>query len=67
MNNYLSLINLDKIKIYFDNNNIKNYEYIINNNTYVDINFDFMLKGHKSYINDYLFLKYNNIIISVEY
>ena len=27
----------------------------------------FILKGHKSYINDYLFLKENNIIISVEY
>ena len=25
------------------------------------------MKGHKSYINDYLFLKENNIIISVEY
>ena len=27
----------------------------------------FILKGHKSYINDYLLLKENNIIISVEY
>ena len=66
MNNYLSIINLNKIKIYFSNNK-KNYEYIINNNTYEDIEFDFILKEHKSYINDYLFLKENNIIISVEY
>ena len=66
MNNYLSIINLNKIKIYFSNNK-KNYEYIINNNTYEDIKFDFILKEHKSYINDYLFLKENNIIISVEY
>ena len=66
MNNYLSIINLNKIKIYFSNNK-KNYKYIINNNTYEDIKFDFILKEHKSYINDYLFLKENNIIISVEY
>ena len=39
MNYYSSLINLDKIKIYFSNNNIKNYEYIINNNTYENIDF----------------------------
>ena len=39
MNYYSSLINLDKIKIYFSNNIIKNYEYIINNNTYENIDF----------------------------
>ena len=44
MNYYSSLINLDKIKIYFSNNNIKNYEYIINNNTYENLIFDFILK-----------------------
>ena len=66
MNNNLAIIDINKIKIKFSNI-LQNYEYIIKNKTYEELNFDFILKGHKSYICDFLFLKNNNIILSVEY
>ena len=66
MNNDLAIINISKIKIDFKNIE-KNYDYLIKNNTYEELNFDFVLKGHKSYISDFLFLEKNNLLLSVEY
>ena len=66
MNNNLAIIDISKIKIHFSNLK-QNYDYLIKNNTYEELNFDFALKGHKSYICDYLFLEDNNAILSVEY
>ena len=66
MNNDLAIINITKIKIDFKNIE-KNYDYLIKNNTYEELNFDFVLKGHKSYISDFLFLEKNNLLLSVEY
>lgn len=65
-NNTLEIINTSKININFSNFE-KNYEYLIKNNTYEELDFDFSLKGHKSYISDFLFLQKNNFILSVEY
>jgi len=66
MNNELGIINISKIKIYL-NDYRKNYEYLLRNKTYEELYFDFTLKGHKSFITDYLYLRENNIILSVEY
>ena len=64
--NQISIISYDKIKINF-NNIIENKNYLLNNDTYEELLFDYSLKGHKSYICDYLYLKKNNQLISVEY
>ena len=66
-NNELSILNINKIQLYFENNYEKNYDYLLKSNTYEELIFDFTLKGHKSYITDYLYLRNNNIILSVEY
>ena len=68
MNNYLGILYINKIKLYLnDINLIKNYEYLIKNNTYEELYIDNYFKEHKSYITDYLYLKENKIILSVEY
>ena len=66
LDNQISLVSYDKIKINF-NNIIVNKNYILNNDSYEELLFDYSLNGHKSYICDYLYLKSNNILISVEY
>lgn len=66
MKNELGIININKIKIWL-NDYKKNYEYLLSNKTCEELHFDFKLKGHKSFITDYLYLKENNIILSVEY
>lgn len=64
--NYISIFTHNKININF--NNIKNNnDFILNNDTYEELLFDYTLIGHKSHICDYLYLKNNNLIISVEY
>jgi len=64
--NYLSIISIDKIDINFENE-LTNKEYILNNDTYEELSFDYTLTGHKSFISDYLYLRQNNSLISVEY
>ena len=66
MANQISIINCEKISIDF-NNITGNQKYIIKNDNYEDLLFDYSLKGHKSYICDYLYIKNDNILISVEY
>ena len=64
--NYLSIVSTNKISISFENY-LNNKEYILNHDTYEELAFDYTLVGHKSFISDYLYLKQNNSIISVEY
>ena len=66
MANQISIINCNKINIDF-NNTTENQKYIIKNDKYEDLPFDYSLKGHKSYICDYLYIKNDSILISVEY
>ena len=66
MDNKISIINCEQIRIDF-NNEKGNKNYLIYNDTYEDLIFDYCLKGHKSFICDYLYIKNNNILISVEY
>ena len=64
--NYLSIISIDKFNIDFENE-LNNKEYILNNDTYEELTFDYTLTGHKSFISDFLYLKQKNSLISVEY
>ena len=64
--NYLSIISINKININFEKE-LTNKEYILINDNYEELEFDYTLIGHKSFISDYLYLKQNNSLISVEY
>ena len=64
--NQISIFSYDKIKINIKNKEI-NKKFLLNNDTYEELLFDYSLFGHKSYICDYLFLKNENILISIDY
>ena len=66
LDNEISIISIDKININFLNF-LQNKDYILNNDTYEELMFDYSLNGHKSFICDYLYLKIKNLLISVEY
>ena len=64
--NNISILSDTKIQINF--NNIEdNKDFLLKNDTYEELIFDYSLTGHKSFICDYLYLKNENIIISIEY
>ena len=64
--NQISTFSENKINLNLDDIE-KNKNYILNNNTYEELLFDYSLIGHKSYICDYLFLKNENLLISIDY
>ena len=69
INNELGMLNVTQIK-YNINDIENNYEIIIKKGTYDELNIDYYLKGHNSYISDFIFLKNyknKNYILSIEY